>query len=197
MTKRHWPVAVCCGLYVVLAMAEYGGSFAALGPSRITGGAGMDSIEQIWWLAWAAHALPQGRDIFLANGQNYPKGQNFGANTSMLALGVIFLPITKLFGPVVTWNVALRLAVAASATSMCLVLRRWTTWWPAAFLGGLLYGFNSYMAQYHDYLFLIFVPLPPLFFLLLHEIMARQHWRPRATGVLLGVLCVVQFFIST
>jgi hypothetical protein len=195
--RRHWPIAVCLGLYVVLAMAEFGGSFASLGSGRITGGAGLDTIQEIWWLAWAAHALPQGRDIFLASGQNYPRGQNFGANTSMLALGALFLPITKSFGPVVTYNVALRLGVAFSATSMCMVLRRWTTWWPAAFLGGLLYGFSAYMSQFHTYLFLIFVPLPPLFFLLLHEIVARQHWRQSTTGVLLGVLCICQFFVST
>ena len=79
---------------------------------------------------------------------------------------------------------------------MCLVLRRWTTWWPAAFVGGLLYGFSAYMA-FNDgnYLFLVFVPLPPVIFLLLHEILVRQHWRPGRTGALLGVVCTLQFFI--
>ena len=114
----------------------------------------------------------------------------------MLALGVLFMPITKLFGPVVAWNIALRLAVALSASSMCFVLRRWTTWWPAAFVGGLLYGFSAYMAfNGGNYLFLIFVPLPPVIFLLLHEILVRQHWRPGRTGALLGVVCALQFFI--
>ena len=117
-------------------------------------------------------------------------------NGSMLALGVLFMPITKLFGPVVTWNIALRLAIVLSATSMCLVLRRWTTWWPAAFVGGLLYGFSAYMAYYGgNYLFLVFVPLPPVIFLLLHEILVRQRWRPGRTGALLGVVCALQFFI--
>ena len=131
-----------------------------------------------------------------AQWQNYPAGQNFGVNGSMLALGVLFMPITKLFGPVVTWNIALRLAVALSASSMCLVLRRWTTWWPAAFVGGLIYGFSAYIAYYGGtYLFLVFVPLPPVIFLLLHEILVRQHWRPGRTGALLGVVCALQFFI--
>ena len=79
---------------------------------------------------------------------------------------------------------------------MCFVLRRWTTWWPAAFVGGLLYGFSAYMAYYDgNYLFLIFVPLPPVIFLLLHEILVRQQWRPGRTGALLGVVCALQFFI--
>jgi len=181
---------------MVLAIVTYG-HFGSLGPGHMAGYPTMDSIVQIWWLAWAAHAVPHVHNLFLAQGQNYPLGQNFGVNGSMLALGVVFMPITKLFGPVVTWNVLLRLALAASATSMCLVLRRWTTWWPAAFLGGLLYGFSAYTSLSSTYLFLIFVPLPPLVFLLLHEILVRQRWRPGRTGVLLALVLILQFFIST
>ena len=193
--KRQWPAVVCCGLYIVLAMVMYG-HFSSLGPSHMTGTVSSDAIEQVWWLAWTAFAVPHGHNVLFAQWQNYPAGQNFGVNGSMLALGVLFMPITKLFGPVVTWNIALRLAVALSASSMCLVLRRWTTWWPAAFVGGLIYGFSAYMAYYgSDYLFLVFVPLPPVIFLLLHEILVRQHWRPGRTGALLGVVCALQFFI--
>jgi hypothetical protein len=194
--RRQWPATVCAAFYLVLAMVVFG--FRSLGPSHMAGAyATMDSIEQIWWLAWAAHAMPHVQDTFRGQGQNYPFGQNFGVNGSMLALGVIFAPITKLFGPVVTWNVLLRLALAASATSMCLVLRRWTTLWPAAFLGGLLYGFSAYTTYLYTYLFLIFAPLPPLIFLLLHEIFVRQRWRPLRTGLALALVCTLQFFIST
>jgi hypothetical protein len=195
MIKRQWPAALCFGVYVVLAMVVYG-HFGSLGPGHMTGNGSPDVIEQVWWLAWTASALPEGHSIFLTQWQNYPAGQNFGVNGSMLALGVLFLPITKAFGPVVAWNIALRLAVAVSASSMCFVLRRWTTWWPAAFVGGLLYGFSAYMAYNGaNYLFLVFVPLPPVIFLLLHEILVRQQWRPGRTGALLGVVCALQFFI--
>ena len=195
--RRWWPGVVCCALYVVLAMAMFG-HFGSLGPGHMTGDLSPDDIEQVWWLAWPAFALPHDHSVFLTQWQNYPAGQNFGVNNSMLALGVLFMPITKLFGPVVTWNIALRLAVALSASSMCFVLRRWTTWWPAAFVGGLLYGFSAYMVYNGaDYLFLVFVPLPPVIFLLLHEILVRQQWRPGRTGALLGVVCALQFFISS
>jgi hypothetical protein len=175
-------------------MSAYG-HFSSLGQGHMTGSGSPDVIEQVWWLAWVAFALPHGHSVFLTQWQNYPAGQNFGVNGSMLALGVFFMPITKLFGPVVTWNIALRLAVAVSASSMCFVLRRWSTWWPAAFAGGLLYGFSAYTACNGAYLFLIFVPLPPVIFLFLHEILVRQQWRPGRTGALLGVVCALQFFI--
>jgi multisubunit Na+/H+ antiporter MnhB subunit len=184
---------LCCALYVVLAVAMFG-HFDFLGSSHLTGTGNTDAIEQVWWLAWPAFALPHGYNAFFSQWQNYPAGENFGVNGSMLVLGTIFIPITKLFGPVVTWNILVRLALAVSASSMCLVLRRWTTWWPAAFVGGLLYGFSAYFA-YDALLFLSFAPLPPVIFLMLYEILVRQRWRPGRTGAVLGVICALQFFI--
>ena len=63
--KQHWPGAVCCALYVVLAMAIYG-HFGSIGPGHMAGIGSMDSIVQIWWLAWAAHALPNIHNLFVA-----------------------------------------------------------------------------------------------------------------------------------
>jgi len=192
---RWWPGVICCGVYVALAMAVYGHP-DALGSGHMSRAISPDTIEEVWWLAWTAFALPHGHNVLAAQWQNYPAGENFGANGSMFALGILFLPITKLFGPIAAWNIALRMALAVSACSMCLVLRRWTTWWPAAFVGGLLYGFSAYAIYLGGgYLFLTFVPLPPVVFLLLHEILVRQHWRPGRTGALLGLLCALQFFI--
>ena len=173
--------------------ATYG--FAPLGSSRVPGIKWNDSVEEIWWLAWAAHTFPNVHSLFLAQGQNYPYGQNFGANGSMLALGVLFSPVTHVFGPIVTFDLLLRLGLATSAASMCFVLRRWISWWPAAFVGGLLYGFSAYSATFGSDLFLIFVPLPPLIMLVLHEMFVRQKWRPELAGIALGLLCVLQFFI--
>jgi hypothetical protein len=154
-----------------------------------------DQISQVWWIEWAYEALIHGHNPLLTNWQNYPAGINAGVNGSMLVLGELMSPMTVLFGPVVSWNVLERMAPFVSALSMCLVLRRWTSWWPAAFVGGLLYGFSSYVTSQAGHLFLAFVPLPPLFFLLLHEALVRQRWSPRRVGVLLGLVSAAQFFI--
>ena len=114
-----------------------------------------------------------------------------------MILGVVFSPVTSLFGPIVTWNVLLRLAFLLSAMSMCLVMRRWTSWWPAGFVGGLFYGFSMYMIADAPHLFLVFVPLPPLILLLCHEIVVRQRRRPGRTGGLLGLMCGVQYLIAS
>ena len=54
-------------------------------------------------------------------------------------------PVTWLFGPVASLNVALTLGPALSALAMFVLLRRWVTWQPAAFVGGLLYGFSPFI----------------------------------------------------
>ncbi len=192
-----WQALVCLVLYVAFALLEFG-PFTALGSGRMTGPQTPDQVEEIWYLAWAQYALAHGLNPFFSHLQNYPVGINVLNGTSMMALGVLFSPITTLFGPIVTWNVLLRLAVIVSAFTMCLVLRRWTTWRPAAFLGGLLYGFSGFATSYGGgYLNYVFMPLPPLIFLLLHEILVRQRWRPMRTGLLLGAACGVQYLISS
>jgi hypothetical protein len=154
-----------------------------------------DQISQVWWIEWAYEALIHGSNPLFTNWQNYPAGINAGVNGSMLLLGALASPITFLFGPVVSWNVLERTAPFVSALSMCLVVRRWTSWWPAAFVGGLLYGFSSYVTSQSGHLFLAFVPLPPLFFLLLYEALVRQRWSPRRVGALLGLVSAAQFFV--
>ena len=154
--RRWWPAIVCLGLYAVVAALEFG-HFEEVGATVMAGPRAEDQIAQVWWLAWGQYALAHGHNPFFTDWQNFPVGYNFGVNGSMLALGVLFSPITTVFGPVVTWNVLLRLAPVVSAFSMCLVLRRWARWWPAAFIGGLLYGFSAYMTFYAER-----VPLPHL-----------------------------------
>ena len=164
--RRWWPPVVCIALYFVLAFVWYG-HLSSIGPNHLTGPPDMDTTVQISWLSWTSVAFPHLPTLFSAPWMNFPKGQNFGVNGSMLAVGVFVLPITKLFGVVTAWNIGLRIAIVASATAMCLVLRRWTTWWPAAFVGGLLYGFSAYSQWDQYYMFLLFVPLPPLILLFL------------------------------
>ena len=68
---------------------------------------------------------------------------------------------------------------------------------PAAFGGGLLYGFSPYLAaQGGSHLNLVFVPLPPLIFLVLSQIASGRARRAWAWGTALALLCAAQFLIS-
>ena len=193
---RRWPVLVCLALYAILATAIYGGG-SWVSSSRIPLCACSDQAQEVWFLAWPPFALTHGHNLFYTWWMNYPFGVNLATNTAMPLLGVLGAPLTWLLGPVATYNFLLRLAFLSSGGSMCLVLRRWTTWWPAAFFGGLLYGFSSYMVgQGEGHLFLTMAPIPPLIFLMADEIIGRRRWTARRAGTVLGLLCVVQYLIS-
>ncbi len=196
-SKRRWlPPGVCVAAYTVLVLFDFG----SLGPGsgRFTGTGTADQVQQVWFLEWVQFALWHGHNPFFSQWANYPGGMNLLADTSFVALGILVAPITAVLGPLVTWSLMLRLAIVLSATSMCFVLRRWTKWWPAAFVGGLVYGFSSYtLFNGSDYLFLVFVAIPPLVFLLLDEALRRQRWRPMVVGGFLGGLCALQYLISS
>ena len=121
------------------------------------------------------------------------------ANVGMLGIGVPLAPVTWAFGPIATLNVALTMAPVLSALGMFVLLRRWVTWVPAAFVGGLLYGFSPFVLSSLtlSHLMLGLVAIPPLVAAVLDELLIRQRARPIRAGVLLGVLVTLQFFIST
>jgi hypothetical protein len=156
------------------------------------GGCG-DSGQEVWFLAWAAHAVIHLQDPLRTNWINYPYGVDLADNTSMPLAGVIGTPVTLLFGPVATFNVLFSLAFAGSAAAGFFLLRRFTTWIAAAFVGGLLYGFSPYMiGQGEGHLFLLLAPVPPLMVLVLHDIVVRQRGRWWLAGAGLGLLMILQ-----
>ena len=129
----------------------------------------------------------------------YPNGMNLLANASSLAFGVVLAPITWLFGPIAALNVALTLSPALSALAMFVLLRRWVSWSPASFAGGLLYGFSP-LALYqltNAHLMIGMAAVPPLVVLCLDELLIRQQRSAVKTGVILGLLVTLQFFIGT
>ena len=108
---------------------------------------------------------------------HYPGGVNLLANTSVVAIGLLLAPVTWLFGPIATLNVALTLAPALSALSMYVLLRRWVAWAPAAFVGGLLYGFSPFIlvTLTDAHLMLGMAVVPPLVVACLDELLFRQR----------------------
>ena len=194
--RRFGPAGLSLVVYLVLASTLYGNHYS-LSNTHIPVCACDDQVQQTWFLSWPAYAITHGRNPLFSSWLNAPYGTNVAVNTSMPLLGIVSAPITWVFGPVATYNILLRLGFALSSFSMCLVLRRWTRWWPAAFVGGLLYGFSSYMDGHGlGHVPLTFLPLPPVIFLLLDEILGRRRFRPWQSGVIFGLLISAQFLIS-
>ncbi len=182
--------------YLALSVAIYWQPWSTGITSRLQPGG--DQYAGVWYLRWTAFAIVHGHDPFFTTWANHPAGVNLLTNTSVPLLGLIGTPITVLFGPIATFNVLSTVALAASATAAYVFARRWTTWRPAAWVCGLVYGFSPYeIAQANGHLNLTFVALPPLILLAVHEVAVRQQWSSRRAGATLGLLLTAQFFISS
>jgi hypothetical protein len=183
--------------YAALGLAAYLPTWPG-DPGRIPQCTCADAGLNTWFLAATAHAVAHGHSLFFTNALNYPDGVNLTYNTQMPLLGLVATPLTLLAGPVSSLNLLMWLAFPLSATSMFLVVRRWTTWTPAAFVAGLLYGFSPYMVgQSTAHLHLIFVPLPPVILLAAFELFVRRSGSPWHWGLALGLLCAGQLLISS
>lgn len=156
-----------------------------------------DPVQMLWFLAWTPFALLHAHNPFVTHYLDYPQGVNLAANTLVPLLGVLAAPITLSLGPIASLNLLFHLALAGSALAMFLVLRRWTRWWPAAFAGGLLYGFGSYMqTQAHLHLDLSFLVIPPVFLWALDALVFSRRFRPLPGGILVGVLGALQYLVN-
>jgi hypothetical protein len=193
----RWPGVFAWAAYAVIAVVAYWPAWIH-GLNTHLEYSGGDISIYTWSLSTTAHSLEHGQNLFYSNYLNYPGGTNMLNNTTVLLLGIIMTPVTLIFGAVASFNVLMTLAFILSAGAAYFVLRRWTSWWPAAFAGGLLYGFSPYMIGYgRGGLFLLFVPLPPLILLCLYELLVRQAGHPIRWGITLAVLVIAQFFISS
>jgi len=160
---------------------------------------GGDTYLNTWLLNWTPYALVHGHNPFFSNYANYPFGVNTLANTSEPLLGLVTAPVTWIFGPITSFNVLMTGAIVLSAGSGYLFARRWVSWKPAAFAGGLLYGFSPYMTAVSDnqHIHLSFAVFPPLIFIALDELLVRQRHSSIRWGMALAALLVGQFFVSS
>ena len=168
------------------------------GPTTTTMCACGDSARYLWFMSWPAWAISHGHGLFWSTRLFPPTGFNILDDTSVLAFGVPLAPLTMLVGPVFSLNVALTLAPVASALAMFVLLRRWVRWRPAAFIGGLAFGFSFWtLTGLTDGWLNLTLVIAPLLAVCLDELLVTRRHRPSRVGVVLGLLVVVQFFIST
>lgn len=197
--KRTWlTVVAVCVVYALLSILANGSSWVHGVAHTLQTSGENDPGEEVWFLAQTPWAILHGQNPFVNNWLNAPVGLNLMDNTFMPLLGLLFAPVTMLFGPIATFNVVLDAAIFTSALAFFFMARQFVAWWPAAFLGGLLYGFSPFMAAAaNGHLFLLFQVAPPLIILLLHRFLRNPKASSWWTGVAIGACFVAQFYVST
>jgi hypothetical protein len=150
-----------------------------------------------WFVNWTPAAIVHGTPVLATNYIDAPGGINLMWNTSMPVLGALASPLTETIGVVHSVAILLTVSLALSASTMFLVLRRWSTWLPAAWLGGLVYGFSTFVIDEgaQGRLPFVFAVIPPLLVLVADKF-ARREWSSLRAGLTFGTLMAAQLLIS-
>ena len=148
-----------------------------------------------WMLAHGARVITDGVYPFFSDRMNYPDGVNMMANTSVLAVSLPLTPVTLLFGPHVSFNVFLTLALALTGISWYFVLsRQFVTSRLAAWIGAMFGAFApSMMAHAAGHPNIVSQFLIPL---IIWRTLALRHGKALRNGLILGGLLVWQAFIN-
>jgi hypothetical protein len=182
--------------YVALAFAYFGVRLIPH-PGRDLIGSGRDPQIFVWSFGWWLHALETWQNPFYSHAIYAPDGINLVWATTVPGLSLLFSPLTALFGPDVSYNVAQMLVPAVSAFTAYLLCRHLTRSLWASLVGGYLYGFSSYMlGQELGHLHMTAVFLLPLMALTVVRYV-QGELDGRGAAWRLGVLFGLQFWLST
>jgi hypothetical protein len=193
-----WTYSAVAAAYLAVSVVEWWNVWTSHPTSVTTCGCG-DASLFLWFLEWPAYAIAHAHDPFFSAAMFHPSGINLLSNTSTLLVGTVLAPVTWLFGPVATLNVASTLGPVLTGLSMFWLLGRWVSWKPAAFVGGLIFGFSPFVfvSFAGGHLMTGYLVLVPLIVGCLDELLVAQNWSPKRAGVTLGLLLAAQFFVST
>ena len=170
--SRPGAVAMAFVLYLAISIGFFGVQVVG-SPARVYIGYDTDPSAMMWFLTWWPHALTHNLNPFLTKVIWAPIGYNLAWATSMPGLSLLASPITRRFGPVVSYNLLCLMAPALNATAAFLVCTRLSSRFPVALIGGYIYGFSpSFLGhELAGHLFLTFSPwVPLLLYLALHFI---------------------------
>ena len=151
----------------------------------------------LWFFQWPATALAHAHNPFFSTALFHPTGINLLANTSVTGLSLPLVPVTWIWGPVASLNVASTSRPRSPPSPRSWVIRRWVAWTPAAFVGGLLYGFSPFVLSSLEFAHLMTAALMllPLILAVLDEILIRQRHGAARSRRPARLLLFLQFFL--
>jgi len=188
--------ALVIASYVVAAFILYAGLWMNLTRGGYMYNSGQDQNMWEWFFAVAAHSVFHWENPLGTMLQNHPDGVNLMANTAMFGLSIPLSPITQLFGPTVTWAIALTGGLSGTAIAWYWVFSRHLVGSrTAAAIGGAFCGFAPAMIS-HGNAHPNFVVLFLIPFIVLRLIRLAQGQRPVRDGVVLGLMLAYQVFLG-
>lgn len=185
------------GVAIVFIFLAYLVTFSAwTDPTHRWIGFCCDQEQSIWYLAWLPHALETGQNPLLTDRLNAPAGANLMWNSASPFVALVVMPLTTTVGPIFAYNIALLAAIALDGIAAFLALRRYTRGPLGPLVGGVLYALSPFVVSHAElHLDLVMAWTPPLFLILLDELVVRRTHRPAMLGVAIGLLAAIQLLI--
>jgi hypothetical protein len=154
-----------------------------------------DPSLYMWSLAWWPYVFQHHVHPFLTRLIWAPFGINLAWVTCLPLLGIIAMPLTRMLGPLATFNLIILILPPLAAFSAFLLCRRLSKSVLGALLGGFLFGFSPYMlGQFLGHLNqLLIFPLPLAIYLAIRRFQGELS-RERFIGLLTLVLSM-QFLL--
>ncbi len=129
--KNAFAIAAAFILYAALSVLFFGMPIIGHLPEVYIGG-GTDPICHIWAIAWWPYAIVHRINPLITHTLWAPEGYNLVWGTDIPGPSLLIYPVTRLFGPVVSYNILCLLAPPASAVSGFLLCRYVSgRFWPA------------------------------------------------------------------
>ena len=139
-----------------------------------------DNFQHAWFLWHFARAVAHGQNPFYTRLLFYPSRVTLAWSTSDPIAALMALPLSLTVGPVVAYNLSLILQLALAAFFGRLLCLRITRSEPAAFVGGMVFGFSSFLlAQSLGHLSLVTAFAIPLFVLAFDSIEPQSDARAK------------------
>jgi hypothetical protein len=183
-------------LYAALSVYFFGMPIISHLSQAYVGG-GADPILEIWAIAWWPYAIAHRINPLITHALWAPVGYNLVWGTDIPAPSLLIYPVTRFFGPIVSYNIVCLIGPPAAAVSAFLLCRyACGRFWPAL-LGGHIFGFSPYVLSHmlaHLFLILIF-PIPLAVYITFLRIDAKLG-RIGFTSGLIAIL-LFQFLCST
>jgi len=195
-SKRDWVVVT--GVFLLMATALMWNVWT-LSPSHATTCPCSDTSWAVWVIEWPWQALQHALNPWYSRAMFHPQGTNLLTYPGYSAIGVALLPVTALFGPVASFNVAVLLGPVASGVAATWLTARWVRSRVMCMFAGAFYAFSPLVILNEPlgHLNQTVLVVPPLVVAGLYELFWVRRHRATRVGVALGLLLTLQFFIST
>ncbi len=186
------------GVYIVASLLLFHSiwlhGLASSEPSMFTGDFGIGVIN-MGWIPFASLHL---KNPLYSGYEFAPYGFNTMGTPGMFVQSFVMAPITLLFGPVASDNLAVILTPVISAFSAFVVYFKITKYPLGAFVAASSVGFSP--AILNDATFSLFQVgwefAPPVIFYIYYKVITASNRSPYRYGIWLGVLLTLQFYAS-